>query len=36
MAFITTPHQAELNAASKMREWGFADARATTGGADGA
>lgn len=35
MPFITTPHQAELNAASKMRDWGFTDAAATTGGADG-
>lgn len=35
MPFITTPHQAELNAQDQMRSWGFADAVATTGGADG-
>lgn len=35
MPFITTPHQAELNAQDQMRLWGFADAVATTGGADG-
>jgi len=35
MQYITTPHQAELNAADKMKSWGFTDAAATTGGADG-
>lgn len=35
MQFITNFHQAELNAAEKMRLWGFPDAIATTGGADG-
>ena len=35
MPFITTPHQAELNAQDVMRSWGFADAVATTGGSDG-
>lgn len=35
MQYITTPHEAELNAANKMREWGYLDAVATTGGADG-
>lgn len=34
MEYITTPHQAELNAAQLMRSWGFVDATATTGGAD--
>ncbi|MCS4257979.1 hypothetical protein M2405_006306 [Rhodococcus erythropolis] len=32
MQYITTPHQAELNAADKMKSWGFTDAVATTGG----
>lgn len=35
MQYITTPHQAELNAADKMKSWGFTDAVATTGGTDG-
>lgn len=35
MQFITTFHEAELNAAALMRSWGFSDAVATTGGADG-
>ncbi len=35
MQYITTPHQAELNAAEVMKAWGFTDAVATTGGADG-
>nr|WP_321999640.1 restriction endonuclease [Rhodococcus qingshengii] len=35
MQYITTPHQAELNAADKMKSWGFTDAVATTGGVDG-
>ncbi|WP_064444444.1 restriction endonuclease [Rhodococcus sp. YH3-3] len=35
MNYITTPHEAELNAAEKMKSWGFTDAVATTGGADG-
>lgn len=35
MDYITTAHQAELNAAAKMRAMGFTDAVATTGGADG-
>ncbi|SIS11467.1 restriction endonuclease [Williamsia sterculiae] len=35
MNYITSAHQAELNAAAKMREWGFIDATATTGGSDG-
>ena len=35
MKFITTPHQAELNAAERMKAWGFSGAVATTGGADG-
>lgn len=32
---ITDFHQAELNAAKAMRSFGFVDAVATTGGADG-
>lgn len=35
MQYITNPHAAELNAQDKLRSWGFADAVATTGGADG-
>ncbi|MGF0248601.1 restriction endonuclease [Rhodococcus erythropolis] len=35
MQYITTPYPAELNAADKMKSWGFTDAVATTGGADG-
>lgn len=35
MRYITTPHEAELNAAEVMRAWGYGDAVATTGGADG-
>lgn len=35
MRFIKTPHEAELNAQDQMRSWGFDDAVATTGGADG-
>lgn len=35
MRFIQTPHEAELNAQDQMRSWGFGDAVATTGGADG-
>lgn len=35
MAFITTPHQAELNARDLLVSWGYPDAVATTGGADG-
>lgn len=35
MIYISTPHQAELNAQALMRSWGFRDAVATTGGADG-
>ncbi|NDZ93342.1 restriction endonuclease [Streptomyces sp. SID6673] len=35
MQYISTPHQAELNAQDQMRSWGFIDAVATTGGADG-
>lgn len=33
--FITDFHHAELNAAKVMQSWGFTDATATTGGADG-
>lgn len=33
--YITTPHEAELNAERVMRGWGFVDAKATTGGPDG-
>ena len=32
---VITFHDAELNAAEKMRDWGYADAVATTGGSDG-
>jgi hypothetical protein len=35
MDYITSPHQAELNAAKIMRGWGYLDAVATTGGSDG-
>lgn len=35
MALISTPHEAELNAERHMRMWGYFDAVATTGGADG-
>lgn len=35
MDYIVTAHQAELNAASVMRSWGFIDATSTTGGSDG-
>lgn len=35
MQDTTDFHQAELNAAKAMRSWGFLDAVATTGGADG-
>lgn len=35
MQYIRTPHEAELNAALVMKSWGFSDATATTGGADG-
>ena len=35
MHFIITAHQAELNAAAKMRSWGFVDATSATGGSDG-
>ncbi|WOI85987.1 restriction endonuclease [Rhodococcus qingshengii] len=35
MDYITTPHQAELNAAEVMKSWGYTDSVATTGGADG-
>jgi hypothetical protein len=35
MEYITDFHEAELNAESVLRCWGFADAKATTGGADG-
>lgn len=35
MRFIKTPHEAELNAQDQMRSWGYLDAVATTGGADG-
>ncbi|MEI4745879.1 restriction endonuclease [Rhodococcus erythropolis] len=35
MQYIQTPHDAELNAAEAMKAWGFGDAVATTGGADG-
>ncbi|WP_338480829.1 restriction endonuclease [Rhodococcus sp. DN22] len=34
MDYITTPHQAELNA-ERLKSWGFSGAVATTGGADG-
>ena len=35
MEYITTAHQAELNAAAKMRAMGYIDAVSTTGGSDG-
>ena len=35
MIYITTPHQAELNASERIKAWGFRDAVATTGGSDG-
>ncbi|NHE67795.1 restriction endonuclease [Rhodococcus sp. D-46] len=35
MQYITTPHEAELNAAEVMKSWDYLDAVATTGGADG-
>lgn len=35
MDYITDAHQAELNAERLLSEWGFTDAVATTGGADG-
>lgn len=35
MQYITTPHEAELNAEAVMKSWGYIDARATTGGSDG-
>lgn len=35
MQLVTPFHQAELDAAKAMRSWGFVDAVATTGGADG-
>ncbi|WP_338480822.1 restriction endonuclease [Rhodococcus sp. DN22] len=35
MRCITTPNKAELNPAEAVRSWGFADAVATTGRADG-
>lgn len=35
MKYITTPHEAELNAAEKMRQMGFSDAQAAKPGADG-
>ena len=35
MPFITTPKQAELNAAEVMRSWGFLDAVSPKHGADG-
>ncbi|MDI9934695.1 restriction endonuclease [Rhodococcus sp. IEGM 1351] len=35
MQYITTAHEAELNAALVMKSWGYTDAVATTGGADG-
>ena len=31
----TSPHAAELNAAEVLKSFGFTDAKATTGGADG-
>ncbi|MGW5074083.1 restriction endonuclease [Rhodococcus sp. NPDC004095] len=34
-SYIADPHQAELNAERVMKSWGFIDAKATTGGADG-
>ncbi|MDJ0105128.1 restriction endonuclease [Rhodococcus erythropolis] len=35
MQYLQTPQEAEANAALRMRELGFTDARVTTGGADG-
>ncbi|MFC9767620.1 restriction endonuclease [Rhodococcus jostii] len=35
MEYITTPEAAERNAAARMRELGYADARVTGRGADG-
>lgn len=35
MHYITTAHQAELNAATRMRELGFSDAHAVPAGPDG-
>ncbi|UNQ40960.1 restriction endonuclease [Prescottella equi] len=35
VTYINDFHEAELNAERVMREWGFTDAVATTGGADG-
>ncbi|WP_440717520.1 hypothetical protein [Gordonia oryzae] len=35
MDYISSFHQAELNGAAVLRDMGFADAKATTGGADG-
>lgn len=35
MEFITSAHQAELNAQALMRSWGLFDAQAGAGGADG-
>ncbi|WP_283608457.1 hypothetical protein [Mycolicibacterium poriferae] len=35
MQYITSVHEVELNAERAMRFWGFMDAKATTGGADG-
>ncbi|MDV7091081.1 hypothetical protein [Rhodococcus opacus] len=35
MEYITTPEAAELNAAARMRELGYPDARVTGRGADG-
>jgi hypothetical protein len=35
MQYIRTPHQTELNAERILKSWGFPDAKATTGGADG-
>lgn len=35
MVYIATDHDAELNAAEKLRSWGFLDATATLVGTDG-
>lgn len=35
MDYIITPHQAEVNAQNLMRSWGYSDAVAGAGGADG-
>lgn len=35
MTYISTPQAAELNARDLMMSWGYSDAVATTGGADG-